>query len=74
MTEATLNEDELAALRALDSPTVYNTIEMLRPERQGFGYTTDTVVCVDPGIPPLVGYAKTATIRSTRPADGRRPT
>ena len=44
----------------------------MRPERQGFGYTTDTVVCVDSGIPPLVGYAKTATIRSTRPA-GRPP-
>ena len=68
MTETPLNEEELAPLRELDSPTVYNTIEMLRPERQGFGYTTDTMVSIDPTLPPLVGYAKTATIRSTRPS------
>ena len=68
MTDTPLNEEELAPLRELDTPTVCNTIEMLRPERQGFGYTTDTMVCVDPGLPPLVGYAKTAAIRSTRPS------
>ncbi len=68
MTDTPLNEEELAGLRELDTPTVCNVIEMLRPERQGFGYTTDTVVCVDPGLPSLVGYAKTAAIRSTRPS------
>jgi regulator of RNase E activity RraA len=68
MMEKPLDEGELGALRELDSPTVYNTIEMLRPDRQGFGYTTDTMVSVDPTMPPLVGYAKTATIRSVRPA------
>ena len=68
MTDMPLNEEELAPLRELDTPTVCNTIEMLRPERQGFGYTTDTMVCVDPGLPPLVGYAKTAAVRSTRPS------
>ncbi len=68
MTDKHLNEEELAPLRGLDTPTICNTIEMLRPERQGFGYTTDTMVCVDPGLPPLVGYAKTAAIRSTRPS------
>ena len=68
MTDTPLDEEELAPLRELDTPTVCNTIEMLRPERQGFGYTTDTMVCVDPGLPPLVGYAKTAAIRSTRPS------
>ena len=68
MTEKTLDASELATLRELDSPTVYNTIEMLRPECQCFGYTTDTMVSVDPAMPPLVGYAKTATIRSVRPA------
>lgn len=67
MTDKPLNEEELAPLRELDTPTVCNTIEMLRPERQGFGYTTDAMVCVDPGLPPLVGYAKTAAIRSMRP-------
>ena len=35
MTETPLNEEELAALRELDSPTVCNTIEMQRPERCG---------------------------------------
>jgi regulator of RNase E activity RraA len=68
MTTSQLTEAELGALRALDTPTVYNTIEMIAPERQGFGYTVDTMISVNPALPPLVGYAKTATIRSMRPS------
>ncbi len=68
MNQTPLSVDELSVLKQLDSPTVYNTIEMLRPARQGFGYTTDTMVCCDLELPPMVGYAKTATIRSTQPS------
>ena len=34
-----LTEEELAALAALDTPTVCNALEIVEPERRGFGYT-----------------------------------
>ena len=68
MTDAPLTAEELAALRALDTPTVCNALELVAPERRGYGYTTDPLVCAFPDLPPMVGYARTATIRSMRPS------
>ncbi len=62
-------EIELAALRALDTPTVCNALELVVPQRRGFGYTTEPLVCARPGLPPMVGYARTATIRAMHPSD-----
>ncbi|HHZ67766.1 MAG TPA: RraA family protein [Alphaproteobacteria bacterium] len=71
MAETALNADELAALRALDTPTVCNALEICLPERRSFGFTTRHLHCVRPELPPMVGYAKTVTIRALRPsADG----
>ncbi len=67
MSTTPLNEAELAALRALDTPTICNALEVVCPERRGAGYTDETLVSVDPALPPMVGYARTATIRSTQP-------
>jgi len=54
--------EELAALAALDTPTVCNALEVVAPERRGFGFNRR------PLVSPLsqqavVGYARTATIR-----------
>lgn len=68
MTDAPLNEAELAALRALDTPTICNALEIVAPERRGYGYTVDPLVCPFPHLPPIVGYARTATMRSMRPS------
>ncbi|MEX0696639.1 MAG: RraA family protein [Dongiaceae bacterium] len=68
MTDTPLNDRELAALRALDTPTVCNALELLAPERRGFGFTIHPLVCVFPKLPPMVGYARTATIRATQPS------
>lgn len=68
MTEPFLTSDELAALRELDTPTVCNALEVVAPERRGYGYTTDPLVCGFPDLPPIVGYARTATVRSMRPS------
>ncbi len=65
-----LDEDELAALRALDTPTVCNALELVNPERRGTGFTSEPMFCLDPSLQPLVGYAKTLTIRSTEPPQG----
>ncbi|MAG98363.1 MAG: RraA family protein [Alphaproteobacteria bacterium] len=68
--DSLLNEDELAALRALDTPTVCNALELVCPDRRGFGFSSEPMFCLDPSLPPLVGYAKTLTIRSTEPPEG----
>ncbi len=68
MSTTPLNEAELAALRALDTPTICNALEVVCPERRGAGYTDETLVSVDPALPPMVGYARTATIRSIQPS------
>ena len=68
MSEAPLTEADLEALRALDTPTVCNAMEVVAPERRGYGYTTEPLFCAFPDLPPIVGYACTATIRAMRPS------
>ncbi len=68
MTDNPLNDSELKALQALDTPTVCNALEIVAPERRGFGYTVQPLVCAFPRLPPMVGYARTATARAMRPA------
>ncbi|MSP68337.1 MAG: RraA family protein [Alphaproteobacteria bacterium] len=67
MTAATLDEQDLAALRAIDTPTVCNALELVAPSRRAQGFTTRPLVCVFPTLPPMVGYAKTATVRAREP-------
>lgn len=66
MTER-LSADELAALAAMDTPTVCNALELLVPERRGHGYTTRPFTCLCPEAKPIVGYAATGTIRAMHP-------
>jgi regulator of RNase E activity RraA len=55
----------LETLRAFDTPTVCNALELVAPERRLTGFTIKPLVCPFPDLPPMVGYAKTATIRAT---------
>ena len=63
----------LEALGRYDTPTICNAMEIVAPERRLIGYTTKPLVCPFPDLPPIVGYARTVTIRSvlksTLPAD-----
>ncbi len=68
MSDNPLNESELKALQALDTPTVCNALEIVAPERRGYGYNVQPLVCAFPDLPPMVGYARTATARAMRPA------
>ena len=52
----------------MDTPTVCNALEIVAPERRGYGYTTQPLVCTRPELPPMVGIARTATIRSAHPS------
>ena len=58
----------LNALRSLDTPTVCNALEAVAPKRRGRGYTVDPLVCAKPGLPPIVGFARTARIRAQHPS------
>jgi len=58
----------LESLKAFDTPTICNALERVAPERIGYGYTTRPLVCVHPELPPIVGYARTATIRAVQPS------
>src|SRR6202140_5867115 len=54
----------LEALARYDTPTICNAMEVVAPGRPLIGYTTKPLVCPFPGLPAMVGYARTVTIRS----------
>jgi regulator of RNase E activity RraA len=54
----------LEALARYDTPTICNAMEIVAPARRLVGYTTKPLVCPFPDLPPIVGYARTVTIRS----------
>jgi len=58
----------LAALARYDTPTICNAMEVVAPERRMTGFTVKPLVCPFPDLPPIVGYARTATMRSTSPS------
>jgi regulator of RNase E activity RraA len=55
----------LEKLKTYDTPTICNALEVLDPARRLTGFTVKPLVCPFPALPPTVGYAKTATSRST---------
>jgi regulator of RNase E activity RraA len=59
-----VSESQFAFLRSIDTPTACNLIEIVAPERRGFGYTAVHLHCPFPDLPPMVGFAKTVTIRA----------
>jgi regulator of RNase E activity RraA len=63
-----VSESQFAFLRSIDTPTVCNLIEIVAPERRGAGYTASHLHCPFPDLPPMLGFAKTATIRARDPA------
>jgi len=51
-------------LRSIDTPTVCNLMEIVAPERRGSFYTVKHLHCPFPDLPPMVGFAKTVTMRA----------
>ncbi|MCP4385916.1 MAG: RraA family protein, partial [Hyphomicrobiales bacterium] len=64
-----LNENLQAALAAVDTPTICNAIEVVQGRRGYDRFTRATVLCSDPDHGPILGYVKTARIRSVKPAE-----
>lgn len=69
MADVGLSPALVAELQSVDTPTVCNALELLVPERRGYGFTTAPLVCTRPHLQPMVGVARTATIRSAHPSD-----
>ncbi len=59
-----LTPEQLASLARVDSPTVANVIELFDVRSYLEGFTDHMVKAVYPKLPPVVGYAVTATFRA----------
>ena len=55
----------LEKLKSFDTPTICNALEIVDPGRRLTGFTVRPLLCPFPHLAPIVGYAKTATIRAT---------
>lgn len=65
MTE--INAPVLARLRGFDTPTICNVIELFNIRPRSSGYMDARIRACFPEMPPVVGFAATATFRSSAP-------
>ncbi len=59
--------DELAQLAKLDTPSICNALETIDAKYRTQFWTQEPLHCAFPELPAMVGYACTATLRSTQP-------
>ena len=58
---------ELNALRAFDTPTICNALEVVVPARRAIGFTRRPLIAAFPDLKPVVAFARTAIIRAREP-------
>ncbi len=63
------SQNLLEILRKYDTPTIVNSLELLDSKFRTSGFTTEQLVCADTSLPPIVGYARTATISASNEID-----
>src|SRR5947207_3941107 len=61
------DRNALEALRAFDTPTICNALEIVAPARRTLGFPRRPRVAPFPELKPIVGFARTAMIRSREP-------
>ena len=64
-----ISQNLLETLRKYDTPTIVNSLELLDSKFRTSGFTTEQLICTDTSLPPIVGYARTATISATNEID-----
>src|SRR5712691_5762793 len=64
---ANASSSVLDQLRRFDTPTVCNVVELFDIRPRTAGYTDARIQACYPKLPPMVGYASTATFRSSAP-------
>lgn len=62
-----LNDDQISALREIDTPTICNAIERFNVRGRVEGFLGMDIRCLLPELGSMVGYAVTATVDSTTP-------
>jgi regulator of RNase E activity RraA len=55
-------------LRAFDTPTICNALEVVQGGRLVKGFTRQTMICAFPDLKPVCGLARTATIKASAPS------
>lgn len=60
----------LAKLAEFDTPTICNVIELFDVRPRNRGYMDHRIQCAFPELPPMVGFAATASFRSDAPPAG----
>ena len=68
-----LTAEELAALRAISTPTICNAIETFDVRPRSEGFMDSTITCRFPELGPVIGYAVTAKISAAEPPGVEMP-
>ena len=63
----TVSNEDLELLKQFDTPTICNVIELFEIRSRNTGYMDQRIKSNFPEMPPMVGYATTATFRSNSP-------
>jgi regulator of RNase E activity RraA len=58
---------DLEALKAFDTPTICNALELVAPARRAMGFIRRPLIAAFPEMKPVVAFARTAQIRSREP-------
>lgn len=62
-----ISRETISALQQYDTPTVCNVIELFNVRPRSSGYMNKTIIACFPELPPMVGFASTATFRALSP-------
>jgi regulator of RNase E activity RraA len=68
MVHGSISKTDLDLLVKYDTPTVCNVIELFDIRPHSTGYMDQRIQACFPELPPMVGYATTATFRASSPA------
>src|SRR6476659_843036 len=58
---------DLDALKAFDTPTICNALEVVVPARRAIGFTRRPLIATFRDLKPVVAFARTAIIRAREP-------
>src|SRR5438128_11840922 len=67
---STVSAADLELLRRYDTSTVCNVVELFNVRPRNAGYCDSRIQACYPKLPPMVGFAVTATFRSATPPQG----
>src|ERR1700730_4328006 len=71
MNETQITKSALEGLARIDTATLCNALEILRPEYRDRGYTRRSLTAARPNLGPVVGVARVGSIRAEAPPQGK---